>query len=64
MDDMFMNPFSDMYAFVGNSGGDDTSSIHNNENTSSTKISYSDTLGMESVFGTHNKPPRLMAIVE
>ncbi|KAJ0898724.1 hypothetical protein HanRHA438_Chr08g0360061 [Helianthus annuus] len=63
MDDPFMNPFSDMYAFAGNSG-DDTSSSNTNENSPSTKKSLSDTLGMESAFGTYNKPPRLMAIEE
>ncbi|MFS7899770.1 hypothetical protein Hanom_Chr00s077589g01791841 [Helianthus anomalus] len=46
MDDLFMNPFSDMYAFAGNSGVD-TSSSHTNEDTPSTKKSITDTLGME-----------------
>ncbi|KAM0063357.1 hypothetical protein Hdeb2414_s0003g00089991 [Helianthus debilis subsp. tardiflorus] len=63
MDDLFMNPLSDMYAFAGNSG-DDTSSSNTNENTPNTKKSLSDTLGVESAFGTYNKPPKLMAIEE
>ncbi|KAM0036527.1 hypothetical protein Hdeb2414_s0014g00427471 [Helianthus debilis subsp. tardiflorus] len=63
MDDIFMNSFSDMYAFVGNSG-DDTSSSNTNENTLSTKKSLSDALGVESAYGTYNKPPKLMAIEE
>ncbi|KAM0056771.1 putative transcription factor interactor and regulator CCHC(Zn) family [Helianthus debilis subsp. tardiflorus] len=60
--DEFMNPFSDMYAFAGNSG-DDTSS-NTNENTPSTKKTLSDTLSVESAYDTYNKPPKLMAIEE
>ncbi|MFS7979718.1 hypothetical protein Hanom_Chr10g00931001 [Helianthus anomalus] len=60
MDDLFMNPFSDMYAFAGNTG-DDTSS-NTNENTLSTKKNLSDALSVESAYGTYNKPPKLMAI--
>ncbi|KAJ0430469.1 hypothetical protein HanHA300_Chr17g0669441 [Helianthus annuus] len=60
--DGFMNPFSDMYAFAGNSG-DDTSS-NTNENTPNTKKTVFDTLGVESAYGTYNKPPKLMAIEE
>ncbi|KAJ0622011.1 putative transcription factor interactor and regulator CCHC(Zn) family [Helianthus annuus] len=63
MDDIFMNPFSDMYAFAGNSG-DDTSSSNTNENTPNTKKKLSDALEVESAFGTYNKPPKLMAIEE
>ncbi|KAJ0600895.1 hypothetical protein HanIR_Chr03g0122271 [Helianthus annuus] len=58
-----MNPFSDMYAFAGNSG-DDTSSNNTNENMPSSKKSLSNALGVESTFGTYNKPPKLMAIEE
>ncbi|XP_021996242.2 uncharacterized protein LOC110893442 [Helianthus annuus] len=47
MDDLFMNPFSDMYTFAGNSR-DDTSSSNTNENTPSTKKSLLDALGVES----------------
>ncbi|KAJ0808628.1 putative transcription factor interactor and regulator CCHC(Zn) family [Helianthus annuus] len=60
--DEFMNPFSDMYAFAGNSR-DDTSS-NTNENTPNTKKTLSDALGVESAYGTYNKPPKLMAIEE
>ncbi|MFS7912033.1 hypothetical protein Hanom_Chr02g00125071 [Helianthus anomalus] len=63
MDDLFLNLFSDMYAFAGNSG-DDTSSSNTNEDTPRTKKSISDALGMESAFGTFNKPPKLMTIEE
>ncbi|KAM0055431.1 hypothetical protein Hdeb2414_s0006g00206021 [Helianthus debilis subsp. tardiflorus] len=63
MDDIFMNPFSDMYAFAGNSG-DDNSSSNINENTPNTKKKLSDALEVESAFGTYNKPPKLMAIEE
>ncbi|MFS7962408.1 hypothetical protein Hanom_Chr08g00726291 [Helianthus anomalus] len=31
MDDIFLNPFSDMYAFMGNSGNNDTSSSNTNK---------------------------------
>ncbi|KAF5795707.1 hypothetical protein HanXRQr2_Chr08g0342931 [Helianthus annuus] len=58
--DEFMNPFSDMYAFAGNTG-DDTSS-NTNENTPSTKKTLSDALSVESAYGTYYKPPKLMAI--
>ena len=63
MDDIFLNPFSDMYAFSGNSG-DDTSSSNNNENPPNAKKKLSDALEVESAFGTYNKPPKLMAIEE
>ncbi|KAM0008023.1 putative transcription factor interactor and regulator CCHC(Zn) family [Helianthus debilis subsp. tardiflorus] len=63
MDDIFMNPFSDLFAFAGNSG-DDTSSSNTNENTQSAKKKLSDALEVESAFGTYNKPPKLMAIEE
>ncbi|KAJ0939384.1 hypothetical protein HanRHA438_Chr02g0060501 [Helianthus annuus] len=61
MDDIFLNPFSDMYAFAGNSG-DDTSSSNNNKNPPNAKKKLSDALEVESAFGTYNKPPKLMAI--
>ncbi|KAJ0526102.1 putative transcription factor interactor and regulator CCHC(Zn) family [Helianthus annuus] len=61
MDDIFLNPFSDMYAFSGNSG-DDVTSRNNNENSSNAKKRFSDALEIESAFGTYNKPPKLMAI--
>ncbi|KAF5786586.1 hypothetical protein HanXRQr2_Chr10g0442671 [Helianthus annuus] len=63
MDDIFMNLFSNMYAFAGNSG-DDTSSSNTNENTPNTKKKLSYALEVESAFGTYNKPPKLMAIKE
>ncbi|KAM0046252.1 hypothetical protein Hdeb2414_s0009g00313961 [Helianthus debilis subsp. tardiflorus] len=63
MDDLFMNPFSDMYAFARNSG-DDTSSSNTNENPPNAKKKLSDALEVESAFGTYNKPPKLMAIEE
>ncbi|MFS7905788.1 hypothetical protein Hanom_Chr01g00051801 [Helianthus anomalus] len=63
MSDLFMNPFSDMYAFAGNSG-DDTSTSNTNENTPNTKKKLSDALEVESAFRTYNKPPKLMAIEE
>ena len=63
MDDIFLNPFSDMYAFAGNSG-DDTSTSNNNENPPNAKKKLSDALEVESAFGTYNKPPKLMAIEE
>ncbi|KAJ0555482.1 hypothetical protein HanIR_Chr07g0302551 [Helianthus annuus] len=63
MGDLFMNPFSDMYAFARNSG-DDTSSSNTNENTSSTKKKLSDALEVEITFETYNKPPKFMAIEE
>ena len=55
-----MNPFSEMYAFAGNSG-DDTSN-RTNENSPSAKKTLSDALSVESAYGTYNKPPKLMAI--
>ncbi|KAM0040053.1 hypothetical protein Hdeb2414_s0012g00389251 [Helianthus debilis subsp. tardiflorus] len=58
----FMNPFSDMYAFAGNTGDDMTS--RPNENSSSAKKTLSDALSVESAYGTYNKPPKLMAIEE
>ncbi|KAJ0455599.1 hypothetical protein HanIR_Chr15g0753001 [Helianthus annuus] len=61
MDDIFLNPFSDMCAFAGNSG-DDTSSSNNNDNPPNAKKKLSDVLEVESAFGTYNKPPKLMAI--
>ncbi|KAL9993927.1 hypothetical protein Hdeb2414_s0965g00969201 [Helianthus debilis subsp. tardiflorus] len=60
--DEFMNPFSDMLAFAGNTG-DDTSN-NTNENTPSAKKTLSDALSVESAHGTYNKPPKLMAIEE
>ena len=62
MDDIFMNPFSDMYAFAGNSGNDDTSSSNTNENPPNAKKKLSDALEVESAFGTYNQPPKLTAI--
>ncbi|XP_022004866.1 uncharacterized protein LOC110902746 [Helianthus annuus] len=63
MDDIFVNPFSDMYVFAGNSG-DDTSTSNNNENPPNAKKKLSDALEVESAFRTYNKPPKLMAIEE
>ncbi|KAJ0920063.1 putative transcription factor interactor and regulator CCHC(Zn) family [Helianthus annuus] len=63
MDDIFMNPFTNMYAFAGNSG-DDTSSSNTNENPPNAKKKLSDALEVESAFGTYDKPPKLMAIEE
>ncbi|KAJ0505420.1 hypothetical protein HanRHA438_Chr12g0554391 [Helianthus annuus] len=60
--DEFMNPFSDMYAFAGNSG--DGTSSNTNENTPNAKKTLSDALSVESAYGTYNKPPKLMAIEE
>ncbi|KAM0070675.1 hypothetical protein Hdeb2414_s0001g00015891 [Helianthus debilis subsp. tardiflorus] len=62
MDDIFLNPFSDMYAFTGNSGNDDTSSSKENENP--LKEKKKEAWESESAFGTFNKPPKLMAIEE
>ncbi|MFS7939265.1 hypothetical protein Hanom_Chr05g00449661 [Helianthus anomalus] len=60
MDDIFLNLFSDMYAFAGNSGNDDTSSSNANDNPPNTK--KKEAWESESAFGTFNKPPKLMAI--
>ncbi|KAJ0618429.1 putative transcription factor interactor and regulator CCHC(Zn) family [Helianthus annuus] len=60
MDDIFMNPFSDMYAFTGGSGNNDTSSSNTNEDTPKDK--KKEAWESESAFGTFNKPPKLMAI--
>ncbi|KAL9996280.1 putative RNA-directed DNA polymerase [Helianthus debilis subsp. tardiflorus] len=60
MDDMFLNPFSDMYAFTGSSGNNDTSSSNTNENQPKEK--KKEAWESESAFGTFNKPPKLMAI--
>ncbi|XP_035843327.1 uncharacterized protein LOC118490144 [Helianthus annuus] len=57
----FMNPFSEMYAFAGNSG-DDTSNRSND--SPNPKKTLSDALSVESAYGTYNKPPKLMAIEE
>ncbi|KAJ0480543.1 hypothetical protein HanIR_Chr13g0632871 [Helianthus annuus] len=62
MDDIFLNPFRDMYAFAGNSGNDDTSSSNVNENPPKEK--KKEAWESESAFGTFNKPPKLMAIEE
>ncbi|KAJ0940201.1 hypothetical protein HanRHA438_Chr02g0080751 [Helianthus annuus] len=62
MDDIFLNPFSDMYAFTGNSGNDDTSSSKENENPPKEK--KKEAWESESAFGKFNKPPKLMAIEE
>ncbi|KAF5758670.1 hypothetical protein HanXRQr2_Chr16g0731911 [Helianthus annuus] len=62
MDDLFLNPISDMYAFAGNSGNDDTSSSNVNENP--TVVKKKEAWESESAFGTFNKPPKLMAIEE
>ncbi|KAF5803620.1 putative transcription factor interactor and regulator CCHC(Zn) family [Helianthus annuus] len=62
MDDIFLNPFSDMYTFAGNSGNDDTSSSNVNENPPKEK--KKEAWESESAFGTFNKPPKLMAIEE
>ena len=56
----FMNPFSEMYVFAGNSGDDSTN--RTNENTPSTRKTLSDALSVESAYGTYNKPPKLLAI--
>ncbi|KAM0046741.1 putative transcription factor interactor and regulator CCHC(Zn) family [Helianthus debilis subsp. tardiflorus] len=61
MDDIFLNPFSFMYAFAGNSR-DDTSTSNNNDNPPNAKKKLSDALEVESAFGTYNKPSKLMAI--
>ncbi|KAM0070601.1 hypothetical protein Hdeb2414_s0001g00015031 [Helianthus debilis subsp. tardiflorus] len=63
MDDISLNPFSDMYAFAGNSGNDDTSSSNANENPQNTKKKL-EAWESESAFGTFNKPPKLTAIEE
>ncbi|KAJ0813516.1 hypothetical protein HanPSC8_Chr17g0774291 [Helianthus annuus] len=62
MDDIFMNPFSDMYAFTGSSGNNDTSS--NNTNEYQSKEKKKEAWESESAFGTFNKPPKLIAIEE
>ena len=60
MDDMFLNPFSDMYAFTGSSGNNDSTSNNTNENQPKEK--KKEAWESESAFGTFNKPPKLMAI--
>ncbi|KAF5786583.1 putative transcription factor interactor and regulator CCHC(Zn) family [Helianthus annuus] len=62
MDNIFMNPFSDMYTFTGSLGNNDTSSNNTNENQSKEK--KKEAWESESAFGTFNKPPKLMAIEE
>ncbi|MFS7921412.1 hypothetical protein Hanom_Chr03g00236481 [Helianthus anomalus] len=52
--DEFMNPFSDMDAFTGNTG-DDTSN-RTNENSPSAKKTLTDALSGESAYGTYNNP--------
>ncbi|KAJ0581523.1 hypothetical protein HanHA300_Chr04g0142011 [Helianthus annuus] len=64
MDGIFLNPFSDMYAFSGNSGNDDTSSSNANENPPNAKKKLTEVWESESAFGTFNRPPKLMAIEE
>ncbi|KAJ0786116.1 hypothetical protein HanOQP8_Chr02g0051521 [Helianthus annuus] len=60
MDDMFLNPFSDMYAFTGSSGNNDSTSNNTDENQPKEK--KKEAWESESAFGTFNKPPKLMAI--
>ncbi|KAJ0887433.1 putative transcription factor interactor and regulator CCHC(Zn) family [Helianthus annuus] len=62
--DEFMNPFSDMFAFTGNTGDDTSNNTNENVSNSSTKKTLSDALSVESAYGTYNKPPKLMAIEE
>ncbi|KAJ0857325.1 putative transcription factor interactor and regulator CCHC(Zn) family [Helianthus annuus] len=60
MDDIFLNPFSDMYAFSGSTDNNDTSS--SNKDKSPPKERKKEAWESESAFGTFNKPPKLMAI--
>ncbi|KAM0043256.1 hypothetical protein Hdeb2414_s0010g00339131 [Helianthus debilis subsp. tardiflorus] len=60
MDDMFLNPFSDMYAFTGSSGNNDSTS--NNTNVNQPKEKKKEAWESESAFRTFNRPPKLMAI--
>ncbi|KAJ0851761.1 putative transcription factor interactor and regulator CCHC(Zn) family [Helianthus annuus] len=60
MNDIFMNPFSDIYAFTGSSGNNDMSSDNTNEDLP--KGRKKEAWESESAFGTFNKPPKLMAI--
>ncbi|XP_022004290.1 uncharacterized protein LOC110901825 [Helianthus annuus] len=62
--DEFMNPFSDMFAFMGKTGDDTSNNTNENVSNPSTKKTLSDALSVESAYGTYNKPPKLMAIEE
>ncbi|KAJ0766099.1 hypothetical protein HanPI659440_Chr08g0311581 [Helianthus annuus] len=62
--DEFMNPFSDMFAFMGNTGDDTSKNTNENVSNPSTKKTLSDALSVEIAYATYNKPPKLMAIEE
>ncbi|MFS7994149.1 hypothetical protein Hanom_Chr12g01102471 [Helianthus anomalus] len=62
--DEFMNPFSDMFAFTGNTRDDISNNTNENVSNPNTKKSLSDALRVESTYGTYNKPPKLMTIEE
>ncbi|XP_035834014.1 putative leucine-rich repeat-containing protein DDB_G0290503 [Helianthus annuus] len=66
MDDIFTNPFSDMYGFTVSSGGsgnpENDDSTSNNTNTNQIKEKRKEAWESESAFGTFNRPPKLMAI--
>ncbi|XP_035838308.1 uncharacterized protein LOC118485900 [Helianthus annuus] len=62
--DEFMNPFSDMFAFTGNTGDDTSNNTNENVSNPSAKKTLSDALSVESAYGTYNKPPKLMVIEE
>uniref|UniRef100_A0A251SCY7 Uncharacterized protein n=1 Tax=Helianthus annuus TaxID=4232 RepID=A0A251SCY7_HELAN len=62
MDDLFMNPFCDVFAYTSCSGDGTTNNTNETTPTPNTKKILSDAMSVESAYGTYNKPPKLMAI--
>ncbi|KAJ0833654.1 hypothetical protein HanRHA438_Chr15g0734871 [Helianthus annuus] len=62
MDDLFMNPFCDVFAYTSGSGDGTTNNTNETTPTPNTKKIMSDAMCVESAYGTYNKPPKLMAI--
>ncbi|KAJ0521583.1 hypothetical protein HanIR_Chr10g0472621 [Helianthus annuus] len=64
MDDLFMNPFGDGFAFTGGSGDGTSDNTNETTPTPSVKKILSDAMSVDSAYGTYNKLPKLMAIAD
>ncbi|MFS7906229.1 hypothetical protein Hanom_Chr01g00056861 [Helianthus anomalus] len=59
MDDRFLNPFYDVFAYTSGLGDDTTTNRNDTTSTSNPKKILSDAMSVESAYGTYNKPPKL-----
>ncbi|KAM0035748.1 hypothetical protein Hdeb2414_s0015g00450161 [Helianthus debilis subsp. tardiflorus] len=64
MDDDFLNPFSDVFAYTSSTGENTTDNTNTSAPNPNHRKTIADSLSVDNAYGTYNKPPKLMSIEE